>query len=126
MEVRSADMAQVTVHINSRSYSLACEEGEQEHLRELAQYLDGHVNDLKARFGQIGDARLLVMASLMIADQFSETLAQVEELRGQVAGVRDGNSEIQNLTASLEADTAKSINDLAGRIESITAALSED
>lgn len=126
MEVRVADMTQVTVHINSRSYSLACEEGEQDHLRELAQYLDGHVNDLKGRFGQIGDARLLVMASLLIADQFSETLAQLEELRGQVAGVRDGNSEMRNLTASLEADTAKSIDELAGRIESITAALSED
>jgi len=125
MEVPTPDMAQVTVHINSRSYSLACEEGEQDHLRELAQYLDGHVNDLKSRFGQIGDARLLVMASLMIADQFSETLAQVEDLRGQVAGVRDGNSEIQELTTNLEAATAKSINDLAGRIESMTASLSE-
>lgn len=125
MEVPTPDMAQVTVHINSRSYSLACEEGEQDHLRELAQYLDGHVNDLKARFGQIGDARLLVMASLMIADQFSETLAQVEDLRGQVAGVRDGNSEIQNLTTSLEEATAKSINELAGRIETMTASLTE-
>ncbi|VAW13619.1 hypothetical protein MNBD_ALPHA09-1775 [hydrothermal vent metagenome] len=125
MSAPSPDMAQVTVHINSRSYSLACEEGEQDHLRELAQYLDGHVADLKARFGQIGDARLLVMASLMIADQFSETLAQVEELRGQVAGVRAGGSEMQSLTANLETETAKSINQLANRIEKITATLSE-
>ena len=119
-------MAQVTVHINSRSYTLACEEGEEDHLRELAQYLDGHVTDLKARFGQIGDSRLLVMASLTIADQFSETLAEVEDLRVQVAGVKDESGEVQSMTADLEMETAKSINALADRIESITATLSED
>lgn len=119
-------MSQVTVHINSRSYSLACEAGEEEHLRELAQYIDGHVTDLKSRFGQIGDSRLLVMASLMIADQFSETLTQVEELRDQVSAVQDGGVDVKALAAGLEAKSAKNINELASRIETITIALAED
>lgn len=119
-------MAQVTVHINSRSYSLACEEGEEEHLRELAQYLDSQVTDLKDRFGAIGDSRLLVMASLLIADQFSETLAEVEGLRDEVSALRNGSSEVRELTADLEAKTAASIDALAERIESLATTLDDD
>ena len=126
MQAPTQDMAQVTVHINSRSYSLSCEDGEEDHLRELAQYLDGHVSDLNERFGQIGDARLLVMAALMIADQFSETLSQLEELRDQVAELRNGNSEIKSITGSLEIETAKSINELASRIETLTLSLADE
>jgi cell division protein ZapA len=119
-------MAQVTVLINGRPYNLSCEPGEEGHLRELAQYLDGHVSDLKTRFGQVGDARLLVMASLTIADQFSETLTEVESLRDQVAALRDGGSEVQGLTADIEARVAADIEGLAGRIEQLSAAIAEE
>ena len=118
-------MAKVTVQINGRDYSLACEEGEQEHVRELAQYLDGHVNDLKKRFGNVGDTRLLVMASLLIADQFSETLTEVEALRDQVGSLRDGSVEVQGLTADIESRVAADINAIAGRIENLSSALGD-
>lgn len=119
-------MPQVTVQINSRAYSLSCEDGEEEHLRELAQYLDGHVSDLRARFGQVGDARLLVMASLQIADQFSEALTEVESLRDQVAALRDGSSEIRSLTAEIEDRAAKGIESVVTRMEALTRSLAED
>lgn len=119
-------MSQVTVHINGRPYSLACEPGEEEHVRELAQYLDGHVTDLKGRFGNVGDGRLLVMASLLIADQFSETLTEVESLRDQVAAIRDGSTEMKGLTADIEAKLARDIDALATRIVSLTGTIAED
>ncbi|MFV2092744.1 MAG: cell division protein ZapA, partial [Hyphomicrobiales bacterium] len=85
-------MAQIDVTINNRSYRLACEEGEEDHLRELSRYIDKQVNGIRGEFGQIGDARLLVMASLTIADKLSETYSKLEKLEREVAELR-GSSE---------------------------------
>ncbi|WP_422004159.1 cell division protein ZapA [Pyruvatibacter mobilis] len=55
-------MPQVTVKINGRSYTLACDDGEEEHLEGLAAYLDKHVTTLAQGVGQVGDQRLMLMA----------------------------------------------------------------
>ena len=61
-------MAQVDVAINGKSYRIACDDGQEEHLLQLAAFVDQRVQELAASVGQIGDARLLVMASLLISD----------------------------------------------------------
>jgi cell division protein ZapA len=65
-------MAQVDVTINNRSYRIACDDGQEEHLVGLAEFVDRRVRDLAEAVGQVGDARLLVMASLLISDELSE------------------------------------------------------
>ena len=81
-------MAQVTVIINNRRYDIACDDGEEAHLTDLAQYLDKRVNELTRAVGQIGDARLLVMASLLVADELSEANTELEAIRGDGKGGR--------------------------------------
>src|SRR5258708_2681985 len=66
-------VAQVNVSINSRQYRMACEDGQEDHLRQLAKDLDDRINTLRGQFGEIGDSRLVVMAALMIADERTET-----------------------------------------------------
>ena len=63
-------MGQVNVSINDRSYSVACGDGEEDHLRELARYLDGHVGDLAKSVGQVGDTRLLLLAGLLRQERY--------------------------------------------------------
>ena len=64
-------MAQVDVAINGRSYQIACDDGQEAHLSQLGQYVDKRVRELVSAVGQIGDSRLLVMASLLIADELA-------------------------------------------------------
>ena len=64
-------MAQVDVTINDRSYRIACDDGQDVHVTQLADYVDRRVQELVSAVGQVGDARLLVMASLLIADELS-------------------------------------------------------
>ena len=71
-------MAQVDVAINGRNYRVACDDGQEEHLRQLAEYVDQRVMELVESVGQIGEARLVVMASLLIADELSESFASLE------------------------------------------------
>lgn len=101
-------MAQVDVTVNGRSYRIACDDGQEGHLTELAAFVDGKVAELVAALGQVGDARLLVMASLLIADELSETYAALREGQG---------------SASVEAHEAAAANRLAERIERIAARL---
>ena len=66
-------MPLVNVMINGRAYTLACDDGEEEHLRELGQFLDKKVRELSSSVGQVGDARLLLMAGLVVADELSRS-----------------------------------------------------
>ena len=56
-------MAQVNVSINGRQYRMACEDGQEDHLRPLAKALEERIGTLRGQFGEIGDARLMVMAA---------------------------------------------------------------
>ena len=104
-------MAQVDVVINSRSYRIACDEGQDEHLKELASYIDNRMQGLISDVGQVGDTRLLVMVSLLIADELSET-----------SDVLDREEVV--LERSLTVDHfAQTMEILANRIEVIAAQL---
>ena len=104
-------MAQVDVVINSRSYRIACDEGQDEHLKELASYIDNRMQGLISDVGQVGDTRLLVRVSLLIADELSET-----------SDVLDREEVV--LEQSLTVDHfAQTMEILANRIEVIAAQL---
>jgi cell division protein ZapA len=79
-------MSKVAVTINGRKYDIACDDGQEAHLARLAQYIDKRVDELVAAVGQVGDARLLVMASLLIADELSEVYTELDTLRNERRG----------------------------------------
>jgi len=57
-------------------------------LRELARYLDDHVAELAKTVGQVGDARLLLLAGLLISDEYYDALEKVEKLTAEVASLK--------------------------------------
>ena len=91
-------MAQVDVTINDRAYRIACDDGQDGHVSQLAEYLDSRVQELVSSVGQVGDARLLVMASLLIADELSETIA---ELNGRQEPPQDNSPTIDHVAQTL-------------------------
>jgi cell division protein ZapA (FtsZ GTPase activity inhibitor) len=66
------EMAVVNVMVNTRAYTIACDDGEEDHLRELAGHVDSRVKELLSSVGQVGDSRLLLMAALLITDDMFE------------------------------------------------------
>ena len=122
---RSAGMSQVTVTINGRNFRLVCEDGQEEHLARLAGELDRRIAGLRARFGEIGDTRLTIMAALMIADELSESssrLRRVEEELASLNGARIASAEHAKAT---QAAIAAALNSAAERIESLTKRLNQ-
>ncbi len=108
-------MAQVAITVNGRSYQVACDEGQEDHLVRLADYVDKRIAELVSAMGQIGDARLLVMASLLVADELSDTYAEL-------ARAREGTGEAEREVELADA-LADNVETLAARIEDIAARL---
>ncbi len=65
-------MPQVTLNVNNTPYQFTCNDGEQERLLELAQLLDGRVSQLARALGQVGEAKLILMAGIILLDEASE------------------------------------------------------
>ena len=72
-------MSQVEITINGRQYRVSCEDGQEEHLTELAKYFDGKMHGLIEEVGQIGDTSLMVMAGLLIADELSDAKQELDQ-----------------------------------------------
>ena len=104
-------MGQVNVQINGRKYQIACDDGQETHLSRLGTYVDKRVSELVAAVGQIGDARLLVMVSLLVADELSDLYAELE-----VARKADGGA---SALLSAEEKLSIKIDKITNRIESI-------
>ncbi len=99
-------MPQVDVSINGRRYQIACDEGQEDHLSRLAEYVDKRVQELVGAVGQVGDARLLVMTSLLVADELAEAYSALEEkddgADGDGAGAAAARERDETLASIME------------------------
>lgn len=113
-------MAEITAVIAGRQFRLACEDGQEEQLQTLAQELDTRIDNLRQRFGEIGDTRLTVMAALTAADEVREAQAQVHRLQENLARLQDGRVASTDRARAASAAVAHAFNSAAERIEGIT------
>lgn len=114
-------MAQVDIDINGQSYRIACDDGQEEHVNHLAEYLDHRVGELVDSVGQVGEARLLLLAALLVIDELAEADQKAEEVRGKL---EEATAAGQQSAAETAAETTESLmNRVAERLENIAGSL---
>jgi cell division protein ZapA len=86
-------MGQVSAPVNGRSYAITCDDGQEAHIRRLAQYVDAKVGEFVAAVGQVGEAKLLLLAALVIADELSDANDALERERERAETVKSGRDE---------------------------------
>ena len=118
-------MAQVNVSINNRQYRMACEDGQEDHLRQLAKDLDDRINSLRGQFGEIGDSRLVVMAALMIADEGAETGKKVQRLEQEIAALQDARGASAERVQATQTALIAAFTSAAERIEGMAKKLNQ-
>lgn len=116
-------MPQVSVTIAGRLYRMACGEGEEDHIEQLAASLDRRIEEMRTAFGEIGDMRLHVMAALTIADELSEAKRGLERLEGEVAALKEAVGAGDERLGDVEERLAGALSVLAERIERVTKTL---
>ena len=104
-------MAQVDVSVNGQSYRIACEDGQEDRLIDLATMVDEKVLELVNQIGQVGSNRLLVMAALIIADE----LVDLKNEAGSSQEQKD-NTNQQDTVLALQ-EITKKIENIADQVE---------
>ena len=112
-------MSQVNVTISGKLYRMACDDGQEEHLNQLAARLDETIEQLRKHFGEIGDQRLTVMAAITMADQNSEAERRLSALEGKVAHMEEARAAVVEQQQAQETAFARSIEAFAERVEGL-------
>ena len=110
-------MAQVTVKINGYSYTVGCEDGQEPHLEAMASEVESRIDSIRALGGNSGEARLLVLTSLLMADELHDLKAELESARATPA--------MPGKAGKSGAETARRVQRLAARAEEIAADLEQ-
>jgi cell division protein ZapA len=117
-------MAHVTVTIDGKQFRMACEDGQERHLEQLALDLDNRIRLVRESFGEIGDLRLTVMAALMVTDEVFEERRKAEELRSLADQDRQSRISVEDGALQRDQAIAASLDTLTQRIDRIARMLS--
>ena len=118
-------MSQVSVTINGRQFRMACEDGQEPHLVELARELDSRITGLRTKVGEIGDTRLTVMAALTVADELAEAGHRVTRLEQELTALQEASVLAGDHSKTAQASVAAALSSAAERIEDITKKLNQ-
>jgi cell division protein ZapA len=108
-------MAQVTLRINGFAYTIGCRDGEEQHLMAMGQEVDQRIESVKSSAGQSGEARMLVMAGLLMADE-------LHELRHKLQAAQSG-AAVSGAQANGDSRLGRRLSRMAKRAEDIAAGL---
>ncbi|MEL6645018.1 MAG: cell division protein ZapA [Pseudomonadota bacterium] len=126
-------MPEVTITIGGREFQVACQEGEEHFLRSAAQMLDNEASTLLNQIGRMPEARMLLMAGLLLADKAAGTDDKLRAMEKQVGSLTAELEEARE--AALQRETVEvavipsnvtdTLAELAARAESLANAVEE-
>lgn len=116
-------MSHINVTINGRQYRMACEEGQELRLLKLAEGLETRITNLRGKFGEIGDARLTVMAALTVCDELIDSNQRVRALEEELESLRNVRNLAADRARTTQIAVANALNAAAERIEKTTQVL---
>ena len=116
-------MSHINVTINARQYRMACEEGQEVRLLKLAESLETRIQSLRGTFGEIGDARLTVMAALTVCDELVDAGNRIRTMEQELTELRDFRNAAVERARLTQTAVVNALNSAAERIEKSTQVL---
>ena len=90
-------MANVNIKFNGKEFLLSCDDGQEEHLEELALYLNEKFTDLKKSLGNIGESKLLLITSISVLDEYYETKKKIDIQKKEISNITEKFKELKSL-----------------------------
>ena len=106
-------MANVNITFNGKEFLLSCDDGQEEHLEELALYLNKKFNDLKNSLGNIGENKLLLITSISVLDEYYETKKKIETQKKEINNITEKFKELKSLIYNYKDLKEKEISKLS-------------
>jgi cell division protein ZapA len=108
-------MAEVTLSINGRNYGISCDNGQEQRVRELGRYIDHKVKEIAHAGAANNESHLMVLASLMLADEVFDLRQEVSSVASEIKGNKGDETAIVRTIEQL----AERIDTIAGRIQKV-------
>jgi cell division protein ZapA len=115
-------MAEISININGRSYGIACDDGQERRVRELASYVDSRLREIARAGAASNESHLLVLTSIILADEIAEARSGIGQHAARHAPAQTPISGI-SMTEEDEEAIVSAIDLLAARIDSIATSL---
>jgi|SRR5690349_7306512 cell division protein ZapA len=110
-------MGQITVPVNGRPFTISCDDGQEPRIRRLAQYVDAKVAEFVGSVGQVGEARLLLLAALVIADELSDANDALQQGRSRAQAAEADRVMATDAPANGIQGVTKRVEPIAARLE---------
>ncbi|MDQ8726738.1 cell division protein ZapA [Bradyrhizobium sp. LHD-71] len=117
-------MSSVNISINGKQFRVACEPGQEHRVTALAEDFDQRISSMRSRFGEVGDARLTVMAAMMIGDELLDANAKIAKLEAEIGALNAAHAGESDRASRTEAAIITALDAAADRIERMAHALS--
>lgn len=117
-------MSSVSITINGKQFRVACEAGQEHRVTSLAEDFDQRISAMRERFGEVGDARLTVMAAMMLGDELFDANSKIAKLEAEVNALAAARAGLNDRASRTEAAVVRALETAADKIERMTVALS--
>ena len=112
-------MANVNIKFNGKDFLLSCDDGQEEHLEELANHLGSKFDKLKADLGNIGENKLLLITSIKIMDEYFETKKKIDINRKEIINITEKFKELKSLAYKYKDDKENEAKKLSQNISQL-------
>tara|TARA_B100000989_G_scaffold190729_1_gene143671 strand:+ start:189 stop:626 length:438 start_codon:yes stop_codon:yes gene_type:complete len=109
-------MANVNIKFNGKDFLLSCDDGQEEHLEELANHLGNRFDKLKTDLGNIGENKLLLITSIKIMDEYFETKKKVDVSKKEISNITEKFKELKALAYDYKNDKENQVKTLSENI----------
>ncbi len=112
-------MANVTIKFNGKEYLLSCDDGQEESLKKLTEFLNKKYLELKKKLGNIGESKLLLITSIKLIDEHFDLRRRVSDQKNKLDNLSNKFKELKTLAIKYKDVKEIEINDLNKKIDSI-------
>ena len=112
-------MANVNIKFNGKEFLLSCDDGQEEHLEELASYLNEKFIDLKNTLGNIGESKLLLITSISFLDEYYEIKKKIDTQKKEIKNITEKFKELKSLVYNYRDLKEKEISLLSSTQENL-------
>ena len=109
-------MANVNIKFNNKDYLLSCDDGQEENLKELADYLDKKYHQLKTNLGNIGESKLLLITSIQMVDDYFDLYKKLNNTKKDFEKLSIKFKELRSLAINYRDEKEIEIQKLKGEL----------
>ena len=118
-------MGNVNIKFNGKDYLLACDDGQEENLKNLGKHIDKKFDNIKKKLGNIGENKLMLINAIQIADDFFALNKKVKKSKSEFEVISNKFKELRSLAIEYKNDKDQEIQKLNQDLENLRSLVEE-